>query len=381
MLFWLALATLAFTMISMAVLVRGNRSIKLLGAVVVALPAPLPRVSIVVAARNEAHGIEAALDSLLAQDYPDYEIFVVDDRSRDATPEILARAAARDHRLRVIRVNELPAGWLGKNHALDCGARAAHGAILVFTDADVVMRADAVSRAVSHALAARRDHVAITPEVASPSVALGMFMGIFTMFFTLYARPWKAPDATSRCFIGIGAFNLVRAEVYRAVGGHRRIALRPDDDIKLGKIIKDAGYSQEMLFGRGLMSVEWYPTLMHLARGLEKNSLAGVDYRVAAMIAGTLAQLAFFVWPFAALFVTAGAAFALNVATCAVLIAAYVATAQMIGAPRWYAVGFPVMAVLFVGILWRATFITLRDGGITWRGTRYALADLKANRV
>jgi hypothetical protein len=53
----------------------------------------------------------------------------------------------------------------------------------------------------------------------------------------------------------------------------------------------------------------------------------------------------------------------------------------MIGAPRWYAVGFPVMAVLFVGILWRATFITLRDGGITWRGTHYALADLKANRV
>jgi uncharacterized membrane protein YhdT len=87
------------------------------------------------------------------------------------------------------------------------------------------------------------------------------------------------------------------------------------------------------------------------------------------------------VWPFAALAVTAGAALALNAATCVVLIAAYVATAQMIGAPRWYAAGFPVMAVLFVGILWRATFITLRDGGITWRGTHYALADLKANRV
>jgi hypothetical protein len=210
---------------------------------------------------------------------------------------------------------------------------------------------------------------------------LGMFMGVFTMFFTLYARPWKASDPHSRCFIGIGAFNLVRAHVYGAVGGHRRIALRPDDDLKLGKIIKDAGYSQEMLFGRGLMSVEWYPSLAALARGLEKNSLAGVDYRVAAMIGGTLVQLLVFVWPFTALAVASGVTLALNFAICVVILAAYVLVARMLGAPAWYAVGFPLMALAFVAILWRATFITLRDGGINWRGTHYPLAALKSNRV
>ena len=379
--FWLALTTLAIVVLAMGVLVRGNRSIKYLRDIPPALPARPPRVSFVIAARDEARGIESALASLLAQDYPDYEVIVADDRSGDATPAILARMAARDARLRVLRIDELPPGWLGKNHALERGARAATGDILVFADADVVMRPDVLARAVSHALAARRDHIAITPEIAAPGVLLGMFMGAFTMFFTLYARPWKAPDAHSRCFIGIGAFNLVRAEVYRAVGGHSRIALRPDDDIKLGKIIKDAGYSQEMLFGRGSMVVEWYPTLAALARGLEKNSLAGVDYRVGALLCATLVQSLLCIWPFGALVATSGMTLALNAATCGVLLAAYVETARVVGAPRWYAVGFPLMAAIFVGILWRATFITLRDGGITWRGTRYPLAALKANRV
>ena len=379
--FWLALITLGIVAGAMGLLVRGNRTIKSLNDIAAALPARPPRVSVVIAARDEARGIEAALDSVLAQDYPDYEVIVVDDRSSDATPQILARKAAADSRLKVVRVDALPAGWLGKNYALDCGARVASGGTLVFADADVLMCPAVLARAVSHAATARRDHLAITPEVASPGVLLGMFMGVFTMFFSLYARPWKAADAKSRCFIGIGAFNLVRAEVYRAVGGHRRIALRPDDDIKLGKIVKDAGFAQEMLFGGGLMRVEWYPTIAALARGLEKNSLAGVDYSVAAMAGGTLLQALLFIWPFGALAATSGLTLALNAATCIVLLAAYMETARAVGAPRWYAVGYPVMAAVFVWILWRATYITLRDGGITWRGTRYPLAALKANRV
>ena len=379
--FWLALTTFAIVVLAMGVLVRGNRSIRFLRDIPPALPARPPRVSVVIAARDEARGIAAALASLLAQDYPDYEVIVVDDRSADATPAILAGVAARDARLTVLRIDELPAGWLGKNHALERGARAATGSVLVFADADVVMRPDVLARAVSYALTARRDHLAIAPEIVAPGVLLGMFIGAFTMFFTLFARPWKAPDPHSRCFIGIGAFNLVRAEVYRAVGGHSRIALRPDDDIKLGKIIKDAGYSQEMLFGHGSMRVEWYPTLAALARGLEKNSLAGVDYRVTALVGATLVQSLLCIWPFGALAATSGMTLTLNAATCGVLLAAYMETARVMGAPRWYAVGFPLMAAIFVWILWRATFITLRDGGITWRGTRYPLAALKANRV
>ena len=378
---WLALANLAIVAVAMFMLVKGNRSIRFLRDLPAHLPSTPPRVSIIVAARNEEANLEAALESLLAQDYPNLELTVVDDRSSDATPAILERIQARDARLRVVRIDGLPAGWLGKNYALGRGAAAASGDILLFADADVVMRADAVRRAVAHALAASRDHLAITPEMIAPDVMLGMFMSAFTMYFSLYARPWKASDPQSRCFIGIGAFNLVRAEVYRAVGGHARIAMRPDDDIKLGKIVKDAGYSQEMLFGRGMIGVEWYPTLAALARGLEKNTLAGVDYSVAAILGGAVAQAALFVWPFLALASTSGAVLALNAVACVLLVAACIDQTRYVGVPRWRAAGLPVATVLFIWILLRATYVTLRDDGINWRGTHYPLAALKANRV
>ncbi|HEX3169670.1 MAG TPA: glycosyltransferase [Burkholderiales bacterium] len=378
---WLALANLVIVAAAIFILVRGNRSIRFLCDLPANLPSTAPRVSIIVAARNEETNLEAALESLLAQDYPDLELTVVDDRSSDATPAILARVQARDARLRVVRLDRLPAGWLGKNYALERGAAAALGDILVFADADVVMRADAVRRAVAHALAASRDHLAITPEMIGPGVMLGMFMSAFTMYFSLYARPWKASDPQSRCFIGIGAFNLVRAGVYRAVGGHARIAMRPDDDIKLGKIIKDAGYSQELLFGCGKIGVEWYPTITALARGLEKNTLAGVEYSVAAILGVAVAQAALFVWPFVALACTSGAVLALNAVTCVLLVAACIDQTRYVGVSRWHAAGLPVATVLFIWILLRATYVTLRDDGINWRGTHYPLAALKANRV
>jgi glycosyltransferase involved in cell wall biosynthesis len=381
MLFWLALITLIVLTALLFDLVRGNRSIRFLREVRTALPEQPPRVSVVIAARDEERHLGAALDSLLAQDYPDYEVIAVDDRSADATPAILTARAALHPRLKVVRIDVLPDGWLGKNHALQRGAEAASGAILIFADADVVMRPDAVGRGVAYALSAKRDHIAVAPEVVAPGVLLGMLIGTFILFFSIFARPWKAPDPRSRCFIGIGAFNMVRAEVYRAVGGHSRIAMRPDDDLKLGKIIKDAGYSQEMLSGRDVVSVEWYPSPGALVRGLEKNTLAGVNYSVAAIVLSVLAQWLCFVWPFAAAVGTAGDTALLNATICIMLLAAYVDTVRTTGLPRWYAIGLPFTVALFSWILLRATFVTLRDDGITWRGTHYPLTALKANRV
>jgi cellulose synthase/poly-beta-1,6-N-acetylglucosamine synthase-like glycosyltransferase len=357
MLLWLALVTFVTVTVAMFVLVRGNRSILFLRDLPDALPKHPPRVSLIIAARNEELNLETALDSLLAQDYPDYEVIVVDDRSTDATPQILARVNARHAGLRVVRIDALPPGWLGKNHALEHGAAGASGDILIFADADVVMRADTIRRAVAHTLAASRDHLAVTPEMI------------------------KAADPASRCFIGIGAFNLVRASAYRAVGGHARIAMRPDDDIKLGKILKDAGYSQEMLFGRGIIGVEWYPSVGALQCGLEKNTLAGVDYSIAAIVVGAAAQSVLFVWPFVALACTSDVVLALNAATCLLLVAAGVDQTRFVGVPYRYAAGLPVATVLFIWILLRATYVTLRDDGIKWRGTHYPLAALKANRV
>jgi hypothetical protein len=275
----------------------------------------------------------------------------------------------------------LPSGWLGKTHALHFGSEQATGELLLFTDADVVMEHSVISRAVAYLLREKLDHLAITPQPQMPGVLLGMFVGAFTLFFGLYAKPWKASDPKSPRHIGIGAFNLVCAEAYRAVGGHRAIAMRPDDDMKLGKLIKRHGFRQEMLLGDGLITVEWYSSISELIRGLEKNSFAGVEYNLTIMVVACAAQFVVFVWPLLALALTSGAIWWLNVAIVILLAVLYMDNAHCHGLKRWHCVGGPATALLFQYIVWRATLKTLWNNGIDWRGTHYSLPELRANKV
>ena len=380
-LFWLAVVTLALAIVTAIEFAVGNRSLRRLSGVEPFTGHDAPKVSVIVAARNEARNIEQALQSILAQDYRNLEFIVVDDRSTDETGRILDQMARKDQRLHVVHVTDLPPGWLGKNHALHCGAERATGQWLLFTDADVVMEPSAISRAVGHVLHEPIDHLAIGPHIKMPGTLLNMLAGAFVLFFGLYAKPWKARDPKSSRHIGIGAFNLVRADAYRTIGGHRSIAMRPDDDMKLGKLLKKHGFRQDMVLGDGLITVEWYASLGELIRGLEKNSFAGVEYSLLAMAAGCAAQLIVFVWPILALFLTSGASWWLNVAILLVLAVLYMDNAHTHGLKRWHCVGAPVTALLSQYIVWRATLKTLWNDGIDWRGTHYSLRELKANKV
>jgi len=359
----------------------GNRALSHLGNVAPFQGSEPPKVSVVVAARNEARKIEMALRSILTQDYPNLEFIVVDDRSTDETGTILDRLANQDTRINVVHIMELPKGWLGKNHAQHFGAERAAGELILFTDADVVMEHSVIGRAVACLRREEIDHLAITPQPQMPGLLLGMFGGAFALFFGLYAKPWKARDPKSPRHIGIGAFNLVRAEAYRAVGGHQAIAMRPDDDMKLGKLIKKHGFRQDLALSDGLIAVEWYSSVGELVRGLEKNTFAGVEYSVAIVVASSIAQLVVFIWPVLALAFTRGATWWLNVAIVGSLAILYMDNAHCHGLKRWHCLGFPVTALLFQYIIWRATLKTLVNGGIDWRGTHYSLTELKANKV
>jgi len=380
-LFWLAVVSLLFVAGVAVDFALGNRRLRRLGAAPPAASVDLPALSVVIAARNEARQLEPALCSVLALDYPRLEIVVVDDRSTDATGPILDRLAAAHPRLRVIHLTELPAGWLGKCHALHRGAATATGEWLLFTDADVVLRPDVLRRSIGLALDRQLDHLAVAPRLTMPGTWLTMFGGAFTLFFGMYARPWKAADPQSRRSVGIGAFNLVRAPVYHAVGDHEAIALRPDDDLKLGKLIKSHGYRQELALGDGLVTVEWYGSVGELIRGLEKNSFAGVEYNLGAVATASVGQFLLIVWPFLALLMTDGPTRWLNVLIVLMLALVYADNAPFHGLPRWHWVSIPLNALLFQYIVWRATLLTLWRGGIIWRGTFYSLAELRGNRV
>ena len=379
-LFWIGVLNVAFVAFVFYTFARGGQRIRQL-ALQPIFAGPLPRVSVVVPARNEERNIEEALKSLLAVDYDNLELLVVNDRSTDRTGEILDQLAATYPRLRVVHLTELPAGWLGKNHALQYGAASATGEWLLFTDADIVFESTALRRGIGYAIEQKLDHLAVGPMTHMPGWLLQSMVVTFCYLFSLFARPWNANDAKSTAHIGIGAFNLVRTEVFRQVGGMQPVAMRPDDDLKLGKLIKLAGHRQEFVNGRDMISVEWYPTVWDLVVGLEKNSFAALEYSVPAVLAATGVLLATHVWPFLALLVTWGPTRWVYLLVALGLLTAAAKAAEEIRIPLNRAFGFPLCVALFCFINWRSMWLTLRQRGIRWRDTHYGLAELRANRI
>ena len=377
----LALLTLALWLGAAWEVMRGNRRLPRLATLESPPPARWPRVSVVFAARNEGRTVGAAVPTMLALDYPDLELIAVDDRSEDDTGAVLDALAAREPRLRVDHVRTLPPGWLGKNHALHHGAALATGDWVLFTDADIHFAPDALRRAVAYAEAEGLDHLAAAPRLHGHGAALGVCVAAFSLVFGMFLRPWRIPDPRSPAHGGIGAFNLVRAATYRRLGGHAPLRLRPDDDIKLGKLMKSGGRSAFAL-GAGALSVAWYASVGELVRGLTKNSYAGVDYRAWMVLGGVAAHAVFFLWPLVAVFAAPTAAEQLLAAAAvAVMLAVAVDNARFDGGRWWHGALFPLGLLVLDYILLRSMVVTLWTGGITWRGTHYPLAELRRNRI
>ena len=363
------------------VLARSDRLIKRLAEVPLSEEQPLPKISLIAAAKDEARNIEQAVRSLVAIDYPDLQITLVNDRSRDRTGEILTRLAAEFPRLNIVNVTELPAGWLGKNHALQLGAEHSSGEWLLFTDADIIFERTALRRAIAYALEHQIDHLTATPDVQMNSWLLHAFVVTFSIYFTLFVKPWRVRDPRRPEHIGIGAFNLIRAAVYQKIGRHEPIRMRPDDDLKLGKIVKKNGFRQDVVHGGEMIAVEWYSSVREVIVGLEKNAFSGVDYRVGLTVFSSFFSLAFNVWPYIAVWIVPGPARLLYLAAVILQLSTAVGFARSMKLPISTALGFPLTVVLFTYIQWRSMFLTYYRGGIRWRDTHYSLAELRANRV
>ena len=374
--FWLSLLAFLGSAATLIEIARGLRKLRHLND---SAPAPrenCPDISIVLAALDEADTIEPALRSVLALDYARLEIIAVNDRSTDATGEILERLALEQPKLRVLHVRELPAGWLGKNHALFQGAQLAGGDYLLFTDADVVFQPSVIARAAAHCELNRLDHLAVFPSVPVTEPLLAMLLLMFKGALLSRYKPWKAPHSP-RHFLGIGAFNMVRASVYRKAGGHGAIPLAVLDDIVLGRLMKQHGGRQEILNGSGAIAVEWYRSTRQLIRGVRKNAFASLDYSMAKLLGATALLLLVRFWPWIGLLATDGAAWWLNLAAILAALAFYLDLLRDTGWSRWCLAFMPVSSLVAIYALWNGSLSALLGGGIEWRGTRYSLDELR----
>src|SRR2546425_9263049 len=342
----------------------------------------LPSLSIVVPARDEAASIGRALGSFLAQDYPDLEVIAVDDRSADGTGDVLREVAAREPRLAVLRVDDLPAGWLGKNHALWRGAERARGHWLLFTDADVVFAPGALRRALAYAVDQGLDHLTLAPRLIAHGVFLRAFVAFFGYAFITLWGAYLANDPKSTRGVGIGAFNLVRRDAYERIGTMRALSLRPDDDIRLGRRIRGFGFKQRVANGKEMLAVEGYPSLSAALAGLEKSLYASLEYRVLDSLAVLVFIAATMVWPLFGIFALDGIDRILLIAVIACLEVGLAETyRQSMGPLTPSAIVLvallPFSALCFAYAIARSVFLA-ETRGVRWRGTIYPLALLRA---
>lgn len=340
----------------------------------------LPQISVIVPARNEEQAIEQTLRSLLAQQGITIEILAVNDRSTDRTGELMdlvaAEGRAQGKSIGVVHIEELPAGWMGKTHAMALAARQASAPWLLFTDGDIFFREDCLRRAFAYA-EKQTDHLVLFPSLIFKTAGERMMLSTFQALSMLFTRPWKTPDPKSRESFGMGAFNFIRTQVYRSIGGFEGHPMEVLEDVKLGYEVKRHGFRQHVVVGQNLTHLHWASGAIGIVRNLTKNIFAVFRFRPVILLAACMGIAIFCLTPALSLV----GSWLMRTAGIAAFAAAFslFRTCQryLNGVTVWYALLVPVATCLIVYMMIRSMVVTLVRKGVVWRGTFYPLAELR----
>lgn len=338
------------------------------------------RVSIIVAARNEAERIGETIQRLAGQQSIDFELIVVNDRSSDSTEQIVHQASVDNPLVQHVNIETLPDGWLGKCHACWQAAKVSTGEWLLFTDGDVHMSDQLVARAVAKAEAEQADHLALLPQIVANDFWTRVALLGQMQLFTLYTSPNKINTDRSKRWVGVGAFNLFERDTYFSIGGHEAVRMEVVEDMKLGYLVHKHRFRQRAYSGEGDLEVDWAQSIPGILAATEKNWFAAVDYKVLsgiaifsflpAMVLLTLCLLCgggFWGWiPFLAL------ATVVIPGTHAARRFGWQQSIALFAPAGWF-----VFSAAGVNSMWK----TLRNGGVSWRDHFYPLDELREGVV
>lgn len=349
-----------------------------------------PLVSIMVPARNEADQIERCVRSLLAQDYPNFEVLVVDDRSEDETADIVERLAKADQRLRLIRINSLPTGWTGKTNALHVCQQSARGEWLLFVDADTQHDRRCVKTVIGESLNNRLDLLSLLPALREESFwerVAQPFLGACLMMLFPPSRI-NNPNCRDGGFAN-GQFILIRRDAYQEIGGHAAVRDKFVEDIHLGRRVREQGLRSQIVDGAALTTVRMYASLDEIRRGWSRILYAAVDGKPAKLWFLFTIVCIFNVLP-AAILVSVGLAIAAGSVSLLVVIALALTVVQEISQTLLFArtYGRSGSRLRYLAFRWSAVAVTLgilirsirlcRTRTVVWRGTHYMLGDPSA---
>jgi len=341
-----------------------------------------PHLTVIVPARDEEAVVDQCLRSLLASNGIHLHIIAVDDRSTDRTGEYMDAIAAdtsasnSPHQIEVIHITDLPAGWLGKPHALAAGADRAVAPWILFTAGDVLFGPRALEFAMREAVELNADHLVLAPTIIFKSAGERAVLGAMQAMASWMVRLWKVADPRAKDSFGAGAFNMIRRNVYRSIGGFENLRLEILEDVFLGMRVKRSGFTQRVILGPNLVRLRWIEGLFGVVPLLEKNAFAVTRFRTPLQLLASLSPLLHAVVPLAAIFSGGWNAVA-GILAYIGLVLVYQSSRRATRVNAWYALTFAPAVLLLAWAMLRSMVLALARGGVVWRGTRYPLAELR----
>ena len=348
-------------------------------------PSQAPLISVCIPARNEERNIRACVEVMLAQDYPDLEAIVLDDRSTDATPSILADIASRDPRLRPISGSDLPEGWAGKPHALYQASKAARGEWLCFVDADTFVTGEALSACYAKAIETNADMFTIMTFQITGTFWEKVVMPLVMTALSVGFSPRKVNDPKRKDAIANGQFIMIKRSVYDAIGGHESVKDQIVEDKAISEQVKWNGYRLVVADGYAVARTRMYTSLPEMWEGWTKNIYLGLRDQPSLLVLGVfgaflllIATLFLPIWPLLGLlwYLQGGGWLAATVIAKSLIlwvfliyVRARVAEAMDISA--WYAFTTPLGAAVFAAMMLTSTWKVLSGKGVTWKGRMY----------
>ena len=342
------------------------------------------RISVLVAAKDEEHNIGKCLDSLVQQDYPDFEVIVVNDRSTDRTGEIIDSYASQYDCVTALHVETLPPDWMGKNHAMQKAAQVATGDYLLLTDADCVHTSP---RALAVSLQMLKDRkvglLSVLPTLKCKTIWESMIQPICSGVMMIWFDPQKVNDPKKSNAYANGAFMLFDRKVYDAIGQHKAIRNQMQEDMELAKLTKTAGHGLSVIRNEGLYSVRMYTKFSDLIAGWTRifygsfpTYTRGMLSLIAIVLMGICPHV---VWIVALCNIGAGGLF-----TAALITGSIAAILQqtaifrfykLLGLRAWLCWTYPISTFIVSYILIRAMLKLRPNARVTWKGTAYANAN------
>lgn len=373
---WSSHQTSLFVFVAVLVLIAVSnlRALRSLGTW--PLPHVCPRVSILLPVRNEEHNVQPCLRSLLAQEYADFEILVLNDGSTDGTGRILSALSTEEARLRVLQGEPLPEGWLGKHWACFQLAQAAAGELLLFTDADTRHHPHALVDSVAALVAEGADLLSALPREVVVSWAERLAVPIIPWSILSFlplglAHRLRVPALTA----AVGQFMLCRQEAYENVGGHAAVRSHTADDLALVRLMAARGHVWRLVDGGERVSCRMYQNARQVLDGFSKNLFAAFGYRVVPFVFVWLWLGLVFCEPPAVLLchrlgpARPGPSPWLAAAAISASVLLWAITCWRSRFPLYLALLYPLIMFLTVSVALRSMVVTLA-GRAAWKGRR-----------